>query len=670
MPTTLKLCIMALLSFTTSFVAHADDELRDTVVEFRGRQISLISFLDAFPYDQWRWEGSLKHNVLYLMKKDSDKSSICKVTLGTPSTPAVLEDATTTTEENFATSLTFDWKVNEADGSLFFTKDQNNDESFNLHVIAADGSLKKLTNVNYVAGYGFSPDGKQLAYSERTGPEGARFRIHIIDLATYNDRVIASDSDAQQFTWYDMSWRPDAKGIALTTLSDGDRTRGNISYVSVDGDETQKPRLITDSSIKRTFPQATKHWISNEEVLVLSNEAGSNNLFSLNIETSKYRQVTSFGSDVDAVYLLEGTSDVVLSVKNPLATAIYRIDASKTHGEPSLLLLRPSDLNILDVSDDGEVLYQEKSGTVPFRVASFVPTSQGEAELRTRVVMAPSLIEKIVHCTVEPVMFDTFDAIPMTLGDKTSKGKIHGFLYSPRHPLPDGEQLVVVEAFYGGANAFNIHTQILCAAGIYVFSPAPRGVANVSADFELRNDGDLGGYEVLDVMHAGRFISERLGIPSKCIGVFGHSHGGYETMRHMTFPEAVGEVHYRFPWGFGIAESGFASIKGQYENSNIKEWISKEAGNPESPGVLEQWEERSPINHAERLMGNLLLIHGTNDKRVPYTESKSLYDKLVSLGKQSQVTLVPLKGVGHVAVAQPDVLARYSAWFAFLDQQR
>ena len=162
-------------------------------------------------------------------------------------------------------------------------------------------------------------------------------------------------------------------------------------------------------------------------------------------------------------------------------------------------------------------------------------------------------------------------------------------------------------------------------------------------------------------MYGGKYISELLGIPPKRIGVFGHSHGGYEVMRQMTFPGKIGGVEFRFEWGFGISAAGFSSIKGEYDKSNIQEWISKEAGDPK------QWEDRCPINHADKLRGKLLLVHGTSDKRVPFEESKNLYDKLVALGKQAQVRLVALPGGGHVPTSTQELVTQYNTWFSFLD---
>ena len=255
--------------------------------------------------------------------------------------------------------------------------------------------------------------------------------------------------------------------------------------------------------------------------------------------------------------------------------------------------------------------------------------------------------------------------LPFTLPALNVKiEKIYGYLDTPKRPLPKADRLALVKSFYGGANQFDPDIQLLCAAGIYVFSPSPRGVADISAAFEKLNDRDMGGYEVVDVMYGGKYVSELLGIPPSRIGVFGHSHGGYEVMRELTFPGKVGQVAFQFDGGFGISGAGFSSIEGQSEKSNIREWITKEAGSERN-----QWKDRSPINHADKLRGRLLLIHGTNDKRVPFAESKALDDKLVELGKRDQVQLLALQEGGHVPISTDELIAQYQAWFSFLNSQ-
>jgi len=57
-------------------------------------------------------------------------------------------------------------------------------------------------------------------------------------------------------------------------------------------------------------------------------------------------------------------------------------------------------------------------------------------------------------------------------------------LYTPKNPLPKEKQLAAIEDFYGGGNTFSVEKQALCKAGLYVFSPAPRGSSGLGTTFE------------------------------------------------------------------------------------------------------------------------------------------------------------------------------------------
>ena len=115
----------------------------------------------------------------------------------------------------------------------------------------------------------------------------------------------------------------------------------------------------------------------------------------------------------------------------------------------------------------------------------------------------------------------------------------------------------MVRSFYGGDNEWNRDDHILCAAGITVVSPSVRGSSGFGKDFAALNDRDLGGDEIVDLFWVARWIEQQLHIPASRIGVYGRSHGGYATMRAMTFPPSTNgrNEHYRF--AFGLAEAGF-----------------------------------------------------------------------------------------------------------------
>ncbi|UCE07742.1 MAG: prolyl oligopeptidase family serine peptidase, partial [bacterium] len=90
--------------------------------------------------------------------------------------------------------------------------------------------------------------------------------------------------------------------------------------------------------------------------------------------------------------------------------------------------------------------------------------------------------------------------------------------------------------------------------------------------------------------------------------------------------------------------------------------VTLEAGDPKTE--REKLLDRSPITHANKLMGKLLLLHGENDSRVPAIESRTMAEKLKSLGKS--VTYVEFKGQGHGVKGLDNIITRYRAWFDFL----
>jgi hypothetical protein len=97
----------------------------------------------------------------------------------------------------------------------------------------------------------------KLALS-RAWKEGARCRLHVLEIATKRDQVVAEDSDQHCFTWSNVSWHSGQKGLVLTTLLRVDRNKGNLAYVPITG-EKASPKVLTDTAVPRTLPQALKH---------------------------------------------------------------------------------------------------------------------------------------------------------------------------------------------------------------------------------------------------------------------------------------------------------------------------------------------------------------------------------------------------------------------------
>ena len=314
-------------------------------------------------------------------------------------------------------------------------------------------------------------------------------------------------------------------------------------------------------------------------------------------------------------------------------------------------------ISILDHKEN-RLLIKSTSATVKFQIDELV-ISKDKFTFSTKIDIPDELKEKIIQSHKERIEYPTFDIDP-----ETGKSRmLHAFLYHPKNPLPKDQQLVMIQSFYGGENYYDTRTQILAEAGIYVMSPAPRGSYGFGREFAALNDKDLGGNEIIDIIYAGKYISKKLGIPPNRIGVYGGSHGGYATMRLLTFPGEINGNKAHFDWGFGISHAGFSDIIHFYENCNIPDWVTLEAGDPKNEES--KLKDRSPLYHADKMIGRLLLLHGTNDSRVPIEGSRWMADSLRKYHKD--VTLVEFEGQGHGVKGLYNIITRYKAWFDFLD---
>jgi len=238
---------------------------------------------------------------------------------------------------------------------------------------------------------------------------------------------------------------------------------------------------------------------------------------------------------------------------------------------------------------------------------------------------------------------------------------LHAYLYTPSDLPKDSNPLVRMLAFYGGENDFSTDNQIFCQAGIVTFSPSVRGSTGFGTDFYRLNDGDLGGNEIVDLFAGARWLMTQ-GYLSDRIGVYGRSHGGYATMRALTFPPGTNGHNDVFPFAFGMADAGFSDIISFHDQCNIPDWVLLEAGDPATE--REKLMDRSPLHHVDKLNAPLFLSHGENDQRVPVSGSRQMAEACTQAGQNC--TYLEFPGQGHRVRGLTNEQALYQARLAFL----
>ncbi len=123
-----------------------------------------------------------------------------------------------------------------------------------------------------------------------------------------------------------------------------------------------------------------------------------------------------------------------------------------------------------------------------------------------------------------------------------------------------------------------------------------------------------------------KMIATRPYIDASRIGVWGWSGGGAMTLNAM----------FRYPdlYKTGIAVAGPANQL--LYNSVYQERYMGLPGDNEAG-----YRDGSPINFAQNLKGNLLIVHGTGDDNVHYQNSEQLVDRLIELNKQFSMMAYP-----------------------------
>jgi dipeptidyl aminopeptidase/acylaminoacyl peptidase len=625
------------------------------VIQFKDRAIDLDAYLQGYPYTPPVVD--LRSGKLFykkrgktdqLMMQSFDVASRAKVDLAGGRVISPVDFAKRTWWGALWSPLTH---------SVIIEADQNSDEIMNLYSLDPEtGAEKQLTHTSYIYGGQLSHDARRLAYVTRESKdEMSRSDVRVLDVVTGTERVVYRDSAARKLVWTEVSWQPGDRGLLLSFTAGGDRSRYNLLYIPLaSGAEA---RVLTDESKKRYELVPLDPWLDADEFLYRSDESGVTAVYRGSLKGSAPVRVTDAGDNVKGAASLEQghRHRLVTVVGDPLKSIVKLID-------PRTGVLRR------ELTFDGQWSIADAHGShaeltatslsVPFKNVELVLAGASFA-LVDRVAYPDELLRKILNCDVEKVSFPTFDRVSAP----GENGTLHAYLLKPRVPRPAAELRALVLAFYGGGNSFSPAGQMICEAGYYVMSPAPRGSTDFGAAFRDLAASDWGGAETLDDFAAGKYLQQRLGLPAQRIGIFGHSRGGYDTLRALTFPGEVNGVKEDFRFGFGIAQSGVSDIIRAARGGNISQWYANLTGGDPAQNAP-KWLDRSPETHADRLSGPVLLIHGTNDQRIPVTESRSMYKKLKSLGKQA--TLVELVGQGHDFEGVDALTRFYGAFFDFL----
>jgi dipeptidyl aminopeptidase/acylaminoacyl peptidase len=181
--------------------------------------------------------------------------------------------------------------------------------------------------------------------------------------------------------------------------------------------------------------------------------------------------------------------------------------------------------------------------------------------------------------------------------------------------------------------------------GYAVFVVNFRGSVGFGKAFMNAQHHEWGGAMNRDVLEQVQYLIDKKIADPKRIGIFGGSYGGYETLVAMTKSPGV--------FACGNAVVGPSNLETFVDPKTLPPDWSPDSlyallGDPRTDEGRRLLKERSPSNYAGQTKGDMLIVQGANDVRVPIRESEQVVAAMQKAGARVTYLLYPDEGHGII----------------------
>lgn len=236
--------------------------------------------------------------------------------------------------------------------------------------------------------------------------------------------------------------------------------------------------------------------------------------------------------------------------------------------------------------------------------------------------------------------------------------KAYGYLYLPKNShYKSAEKPPLLVKVHGGPTGnseclYSNYIQFWTSSGFAVLDIEHRGSTGFGRRFRDMLLGSWGEIDTSDVEDAITFLLSKHVI-SKKVAITGGSAGGYAVQRALTqLPDLfqVGASHF----GIGNLVT-LLNMTHKFESKYLNQIIGTD---------IKIFEDRSPINHLDKLQSPMIIFQGSEDKVVPPDVSREMAQILKEKGIKTDYIEYPGEGHGFRQLENKvDALEKESAFF-------
>ena len=468
-----------------------------------------------------------------------------------------------------------------------------------------------------------SPDGKQLAYFNRTSRGN---KILLLDLTGGVRWPRFFDSTAEEER--DPVWSPDGSMLAFNRS-------GDTWIRSVAGGEPRRllaPGTAGSAGSPVWSPDGTRIAFTNSY-------SGYSQIGIADVKTGAVTPITYTRYEHDEISWSPDGKLITYVASDGLGMSRQVEVAAADGSTPPKVLTRGAGMRKSpQFSPDGKTIaYIETTGRTAPDIWAVSPAGG-----------TPKQITKSMG-KIDPASLSAPEEITYPGVDNLA---IPALLYKPRNFDPKRQYPVIVRLHgHPGQwnNSMNLMEHYFLDRGFVIIAPNPRGSRGFGQGFHDLHVGDYGGTEYEDIMNVLDYLKTLPYIDMNRKATWGGSGGGYMSFVVATkSPTAFEAQVIRAPvssWKW-LAMERYVS-PGRFATPTREPGRAREEFGGAYTDIPERYIERSPLNFVEAVQVPQLLLQGMRDGSVPPNESRRWAERMRELGKGNLLDYVEYPDEDH-----------------------
>jgi dipeptidyl aminopeptidase/acylaminoacyl peptidase len=528
-----------------------------------------------------------------------------------------------------------------ADGALLISMSEGGSERDQIYFFdVKTGRARRLTDGrsrNELQAV--TRDGSKIAFASNAR-NGRDTDLYVIEPRVPGSLKLVLKSDGQ--FWQAEDWSGDGSKLLINR------------YVSIN--ESYPAILDVATGQKRDLPIPAKLPVSfdslrfgpdSQSVYLATDARGEfRELVRLDLKSQQYKWLTEdIPWDVDEIAVDHKTGRVAFTVNENGSNVLHLLEGD----HPTRVNHPPGVMSGLEFSAEGNRL--------GFTLARYdAPADAYSIDLPDRKLTRWTYsevggLDPSTFVPPAPFQFKSFDG-----------RKIPAFIFRPRAASHDNPVPVLI-SIHGGPESqyrpyFSGFEQFFVnELGLAVIAPNVRGSAGYGKTYLKLDNAEKREDSVRDIGALLDWIATQPDLDAKRVAVIGGSYGGYMVLASLT--------HYSDRIRAGVDIVGVASFNTMLKTTSAyrRDLRRAEYGDERDPKMQAFFRRTDPLNNAGNIHSALLVAHGRNDPRVPFSEAEQIVARVRANGNTVWTIYANNEGHGFQKKANRDYLNDVIALF-------